>query len=153
MFIMMPHLRNYQGESLPKGCHLLAPGFREMEVRRSDEQSLTIRVQDGNLLSIAQTRRDRRPSLCYFFEVFNRLFRGPHEVFAPGDVVEMPGISVEVVSVDRSGFPDEVRFAFATSLDDPSLVWVRWEHHGDQLGYHPFAIPPVGEGTTIAGPF
>jgi hypothetical protein len=153
MCIVMPYLREHQGQSLPKVCRLLAPGFRPLVLTRMDERTLVIRSDGGSFFSIDRTRRDKRPHLSYFYQLFNHLFRGPDEAFESGERVDLSDMTVEVGAVAADGLANEVRFEFAVPLDDPSLHWLYRQHHGDRRGYRRFEIPPIGQGVTIDGPF
>jgi hypothetical protein len=53
------------------------------------------------------------------------------EVFRPndgtlhvGDVVEVPGIKVTVLQLQKDGVPRRARFDFDRNLDDPSILWI-----------------------------
>ena len=50
-FFYLPFAKAYEGETLPKGMRVLAPAFAELQVKREDEKSITLRAKYGNLLS------------------------------------------------------------------------------------------------------
>ena len=50
-------------------------------------------------------------------------------------------MSVEVTEVNRAGTPIRVLYRFDVSLDDPSLVWLRFRQTGRYELFHP---PEVG---------
>ena len=58
-----------------------------------------------------------------------------------GEIVELAGMSAEVLAVTPNGQPSEVAFAFDVPLEDPSLVWIY--HVGG--GWVRFQPPRRGE--------
>ena len=69
------------------------------------------------------------------------LFRDDDRLFAPGDTVEMTGVTVAVTAITDEGRPSEVAYQFAVPLDDSSLVWL--ERQGSI--FVPFSLTAVGE--------
>jgi len=49
-FFYLPFAKAYEGQALPKGMRVLAPAFAELQVKREDEKSITLRAKYGNLL-------------------------------------------------------------------------------------------------------
>jgi hypothetical protein len=93
-----------------------------------------------------------KPSFRYLYRTFNKLFRSENEPFHSGSRVELPEVSVEVLSIGTDGLPTEVRFDFAVALEDTSLHWLRWNWKPVGFGgYVPFDIPAVGETVTLPG--
>jgi hypothetical protein len=74
------------------------------------------------------------------------LVRDGGHPFAVGDVVDVAGMSVTVLSLADEGWPLKVRFRFDKALEDPSYVWLRFERDT----YVPFTSPGVGE-TVVLG--
>ena len=75
-----------------------------------------------------------------------RIFVDPREVtYAPGDRVELNGVTAEILDVLPDGRPAAVRFTFDHRLEDPSLAFVRWE----KGRYVAADVPNVG-GKSIA---
>ncbi len=154
LFLGLPVLRAYENKPLPERTRVLAPGFVALEITRTGEKTLLLKAQTGNILSPETSREDFKLNFVYFYDEFNSLFRPEDLPFRAGEQVELTGMSVEVIDVDRAGQPVEVQFHFAVSLDDPSLSWLQWDWKKSGFGsYSRFKVPAVGEKTNIRGPF
>jgi hypothetical protein len=154
LFLGMPVMRAYENKALPERTRILAPGFVPLEVTRTGEKTLLLKAQTGNVLSPETSREDFKLNFVYFYDEFNSLFRPEDLPFRAGEQVELSGMSVEVIDVDRAGQPVEIQFHFAVSLDDPSLSWLQWDWKKGGFGsYSRFKVPAVGEKTYIPGPF
>ncbi len=108
----------------------LAPGRRDVHVRRGDDHTLLVRVDGG----VYRT----------FTEVLGRI---PGSPMPEGTRIELTGVSITIVHAMADGVPDEVAFRFDAALDNPSLAWRAWR--GRDLV--PFTLPPRGETTTLRG--
>lgn len=154
LFLGMPVMRAYENKALPERTRILVPGFVPLEVTRTGEKTLLLKAQTGNVLSPETSREDFKINFVYFYDEFNSLFRAEDLPFRAGEQVELTGMSVEVIGVDKDGQPTEVLFRFAVSLDDPSLSWLQWDWKNGGFGsYSLFKVPAVGEKTYIQGPF
>jgi len=154
LFLGLPVMRAYEDKALPERTRILAPGFVPLEVTRTGEKTLLLNAQAGNILSPETSREDFKPNFVYFYDEFNSLFRPEDLPFRAGEQVELTGMSVEVIDVDRAGQPTEVLFRFAVSLDAPSLSWLQWDWKNGGFGsYSRFNVPAVGEKAYIPGPF
>jgi len=154
LLLGLPVLRAYENKPLPERTRILAPGFVPLEITRTGEKTLLLKAQTGHILSPETSREDFKPNFVYFYEEFNSLFRPENLPFRAGEQVELTGMSVEVIDIDRAGQPVEIQFHFAVSLDDPSLSWLQWDWKKGGFGsYSRFKVPAVGEKTYIPGPF
>jgi len=154
LFLGLPVMRAYENKALPERTRILVPGFVPLEVTRTGEKTLLLKAQTGNILSPETSREDFKLNFVYFYDEFNSLFRPEDLPFRAGEQVELTGMSVEVIDVDRKGQPTQVLFRFAVSLDDPSLSWLQWNWKKGGFGsYSRFNVPAVGEKTYIPGPF
>jgi hypothetical protein len=154
LLLGLPVLRAYENKPLPERTRILAPGFVPLEVTRTGEKTLLLKAQTGNVLSPETSREDFKLNFVYFYDEFNSLFRPEDLPFRAGEQVELSGMSVEVIDVDRAGQPVEIQFHFAVSLDDPSLSWLQWDWKKGGFGsYLAFRVPAVGEKAYIPGPF
>jgi len=99
---------------------------------RLDESSLRIRYEDGPFIGPLGT-----------------LWRGPDRPMHAGQVVELEGMTAEVVEITEVGEPREVLFRFGVPLEDTSLRWVQWEGGV----YVPFEPPAVGETVRLPAPY
>jgi hypothetical protein len=129
---------------MPSAVRALAPGVYPMRLKREREDQVTIHV-DGGLLPRPGTwplaggsAPPFKPE--YVAQHLSSFARSAEEPFAKGDVVTMPGVRVEVLSVTAEGGPTDVRFTFDRPLDDPKLRWLAWKDEA----YVPFTLPPVG---------
>ncbi len=98
----------------------------------------TVERIDDHTLSLTATK-------AFFHDPFSQIFRSPSIPFHVGDVVTVKGMRVEIMEVDAEGLPQRIQFRFDARLDDPSLVWITWEHHG----FVPFKLPGQGEKVTF----
>lgn len=154
LFLGLPVMRGYENKALPERTRVLTPGFVPLEITRTGEKTLLLKAQNGNILSTETSRKDFKPNFVYFYDEFNSLFRAEDLPFQAGEQVELTGMSVEVIDIDRAGQPVEVQFHFAVSLDDPFLSWLQWDWKKGGFGsYSAFRVPAVGEKTYIPGPF
>ena len=154
LLLGLPVLRAYENKPLPERTRILAPGFVPLEITRTGEKTLLLKAQTGHILSPETSREDFKPNFVYFYKEFNSLFRPENLPFRAGEQVELTGMSVEVIDIDRAGQPVEIQFHFAVSLDDPSLSWLQWDWKKGGFGsYSRFKVPAVGEKTYIPGPF
>jgi len=146
-FNYVPFLRAYEGRSLPRAIRVLAPGFRPLELIRTTESSLILRVQSGNLLSCEQSDS---LDFVYFYRYLSDV-RGKRHPLQHGDRIELPRMSAEVIATDSDNAPTEVLFRFSVPLEDDSLKWLQWDWKKDR--YVPFRVPRPGERVYIRGPF
>ena len=154
LLLGLPVLRAYENKPLPERTRILAPGFVPLEITRTREKTLLLKAQTGHILSPETSREDFKPNFVYFYDEFNSLFRPENLPFRAGEQVELSGMSVEVIDVDRKGQPTQVLFRFAVSLDDSSLSWLQWNWKKGGFGsYSRFNVPAVGEKAYIPGPF
>jgi len=76
----------------------------------------------------------------------------PSEVFRPndgtlhaGDVVQIRGIKVTVLQLQKDGMPRRARFDFDRNLDDPSILWI----NETLAGFEERPPPQKGQGEPI----
>ncbi len=127
----VPAILHYQNRPLPHRVRGLAAGPVALTVERPTARTLGLSAPEGFL---------RGP--------LGRLFRDEVRPVRVGDRVELPGVSVHVLSVTEDGAPSRVQFAFDRPLEDPSLRFVIWQGRG----YAPFPLPKVGERVEIPVP-
>jgi hypothetical protein len=123
--------RMLQGLPVPRHVRALSATPVPIEVARTDERSLRVRYLDGPFIGPLGT-----------------LWRGPDRPMHVGQVVELEGMTAEVVEITEGGEPREALFRFDVPLNDPSLHWVQWE---DGL-FVPFDPPAVGETVRLPAP-
>jgi hypothetical protein len=152
LFIGAPAVWSYENKAVPQVARVLVPGWRELKLTRTGQHTLVVQAARGNLLSVDETNRQMAPNFVYMWRTFNDLFRGKKEPFEVGQEVVMPELSATILALDAAGFPAQVRFDFATSLDDPSLHWLQWRWARRGLGaYARFEVPAIGQSTTLPG--
>lgn len=119
-----------QATGRPRPAHLLwlAPGARDLEVRTLDPHRLELRPQGGFVQS-ASERMLRRPET------------GPEL----GSTIALPGSRITVNEVTEDGRPRSVVVEFELPLNNPQLLFLRW----DGAGYAPFNPPPAGQRRTL----
>jgi len=145
-----PPVQAAAGLPTPSRMLVLGSSIHALEIERSEPDVLLVRPQGGYLLApgsplpgTAQPDLDPR----YLMPLFDRLYRGD-EPMRLGERVEMDGITIEVSALTPDGRPAEARFHFQRGLDDPSLLWLRWQ---DGV-YVPFEPPEVGTSVTLPPP-
>ena len=148
-FFYLPFAKAYEREPLPKGIRVLAPAFAELQVKREDERSVTLRAKYGNLLS-CKPDRILDIDVVYMLEAISSV-RSNGNGLHNGDEVELPGMSAKIIEVDSEGMPTAVTFSFAVPLDDESLRWIQWSWK--QNRYLPFDIPSIGQQVRVRDPF
>jgi hypothetical protein len=154
LFLGLPPLRDYWGQSLPARTRLLVPGYNPLKITRTGEKTLLVETQAGALLTTDPSARDFKLNFVYFYHELSSLFRPEDLPFKVGEKTDLTGMSAEVISIDAGGQPTMVRFEFDVSLEDPSLNWLQWNWKKSGFGYYSrFEIPPVGETSYLDGPF
>lgn len=124
-----PHICRKYGLSEPLHAFILASGLSsQMTIQRIDDHALEIELEKGFLSS-----------------KMDFLFREPSNPMQIGETVDMGGIRVEVLSLTKDLRPLKVRFSFARSLDDPSLLFCQWK--ADR--YVPLTLPQKGKAIVL----
>jgi hypothetical protein len=120
----LPVYREAAGRARPRQQLWLATGASDLFVTTVDPHSLAIRPDGGFLANSMQLMlRSKEPGL------------------ARGERVMLDGASVQVTELTPDGRPLQIVVSFERALDDPSLVWMRWQ----RAGYAPFVLPAVGK--------
>lgn len=126
----IPIMRESRGQPRPAHLLWLATGTTAVTVERIDATSLRITAPDGLLR----------------YEI-DQMMRSPRvHPFAAGDRVVLPTVTLVVEAVTADGRPSRVLARFAVPLEDPSLIWRRWEGKT----YVPYRIPLAGSHETFA---
>ena len=120
----VPLLRVLRGEPVARHQRWLATADSPLSVHRLDARTLSLRPADG-----------------YLKASDGILFRSPRRPFRVGAVVRLTGVRFEIVTLTADGRPAEVHARFDRPLEDPQLVWVRWEGRG----YSPYRPPAIGQ--------
>jgi hypothetical protein len=128
----IPLMRALRGEPEPRAVRLLVPSVYQVEVERTDADSLLLRVPQG-----------------YHSVAADQGFRRPADTLPVGCEVRIQGMTAEIREHNDEGLASVVAFHFDVPLDDPSLVW----RYSDAGGIRPFVLPPMGESVTLASPF
>jgi len=87
---------------------------------------------------------------AFFYKYLGDVRSGEHPLRA-GDRISLPRVQVEVLEVDRRGFPVEVAFEFDAPLEAPHLKWLQWDWDDDV--YRAFPLPAQGNTVRLEGPF
>ncbi len=123
------NVRALHGKPLPKRIRSLAPNSLlpvRTRLTRTDAQTLVAEPDGGYRWYLV--RDDNHP-------------------LKVGEIVEIEGMTVEVLSLVDRGYPHRVAFTFDTELEDPSFVWLQFQ----DMTFVPFTPPPVGE-SVVLGP-
>jgi hypothetical protein len=108
----------------------MASGARTVDLRRTDEHTVIVRVESG------------------FYRFGTELLtRDEHVPMPVGTKVVLTDVTVEVLATAPDGVPTEASFRFDESADSDAYLWEQWV--GPRLVHvHP---PPIGEHVTIPG--
>jgi hypothetical protein len=137
------------GEPTEARVLTLGSGILPTRIRRPAENVLSIHPGLGYLAPRGRPlpgHEDTQPAfdMRYLLPVFDRLYRDATP-FREGQLIEIPGVTVEIAAITPDGRPDVVRFHFDRSLDDPSLYWLEWKDGQ----FIPFEVPAVGQTVTL----
>ncbi len=125
----IPITRHSRNLPCPPHLYWLSTATTAVTIERVDDRTVRVTPDGGYLRyevdQMTRSIRERR--------------------FAIGDRVQLTGVVIEIESVYPDGRPRSVLARFATSADDPSLTWLRWEGKA-YVAYHP---PPVGGRQTL----
>jgi hypothetical protein len=117
-------------KSLPMPRHLRAlSSGGALEVTRVGPRSLQVRFPGG-----------------FFPTEYSRFLRSPNDRFSAEQRAELPGLSVDVESLDAQGDPEQVQYEFAVPLEVSSLRWMRWQNGV----YVPWSPPALGHTDKLA---
>jgi hypothetical protein len=146
-FLYDPYKRAFDGEPLPRGIRILAPGYGAVRVVRTGPRRLVVRAVSDSLLDC---QRGKRVDFVFFYRYLSDV-RGAGHAFHAGQRIAVPRMGVEVLAVDERGFPTEAAFEFDVPLEAASLKWLYWDW--EEKRYEPFIVPPVGATIELVGPF
>ncbi|MET0342996.1 MAG: hypothetical protein ABW252_18460 [Polyangiales bacterium] len=124
-------LKRLEGKPLPKTFRALSCEPWPVRVKRTAPNALEVHYEKG-LLSKPMTddlHRDRRLAM------------------PAGTKVDLSDFHAEVLHARDDGMPDVVRFTFDVALEDPSLVFYRW----DADKFVQFTPPAMGEQVELPG--
>ncbi|MBN2138041.1 MAG: hypothetical protein JW720_09550 [Sedimentisphaerales bacterium] len=147
--IGLPAKTALEGRGIPRSLRVLAPAFSPLKVTRIADKVLEVRAMSGSLL-FWERPKEIWLHLIFFAEEFNTIFRDPRHGFEAGETIEAGRMVATIKAVDGQGQPVAVEFRFDVSLDDPSMLWYRWQYDWKEP-YVRFEVPAVGESVEIAG--
>jgi hypothetical protein len=126
----VPVMRISRNQPRPAHLYWLSTATTAVTIERVDAHTLRVSAQGGMLR----------------YEV-DQMMRSPRtRPFHVGDRVALTGLSIEVEAVTPDGRPQTIVARFERPLDDPSLVWLRWQGHT----YVPYTPPAIGAHDTQA---
>ena len=146
-FLYDPYKIAWDGEPLPKGIRMLAPGYGAVRVVRTGPRRLVVKAVSDSLLDC---QRGKRMDFVFFYRYLSDVRGAGHPLLA-GRHIAVPRMDVEVLAVDERGFPVETAFEFDVPLEDASLKWLCWDWEKER--YEPFVAPAVGAAVELVGPF
>jgi hypothetical protein len=121
-------MRAATGRPFPERLRWLATGASAVTIERLDERTLRVEPEAG-FLSLAS----------------ERMQRSPKNPMLPGYTVDLAGMHVSVTRDTDDRRPKEIIARFDRPLEDPQLVFLKW----NDGGYAPFVPPAVGASTTL----
>lgn len=149
-------LREVNSQPLPDHLRILASAHTRIEIRRLDPRTLAVKPESGFFLPTQYDfENDHKPfplaHVAYAYRFGDAFFRDNTQPMALGEMVDLPGMKVEIFSLTQDGRPWEVHLIFEKVLEDPSLQWLKWCWEAES--YIPFDIPIEGELILVDGPF
>jgi hypothetical protein len=125
----IPLMRASRGQPRPAHLYWLATASTAVTLERLDARTLRVTPEGGFLR----------------YEV-DQMVRSPRvRPFAAGDTVPLSGLTIEVEAVTADGRPASALARFDRPLEDPGLVWLRWERNT----YVPYRPPAIGARETL----
>jgi hypothetical protein len=118
----IPLMRAARRQPRPAHLYWLATAIKPVTIARVDDRTLRVAPEGGFLR----------------YQV-DQMLRTPARPFTRGERIALPGVSIEIETV-AGGRPLTVLARFERALDDPSLVWRRWEGRT----YVEYTPPPIG---------
>ena len=113
-----------RGMAHPAHLYSLAAVTTDIFVRREDERTIDIRPDRG-----------------FIEHSLERSWRSANNPLLAGSVVELARMTVLVPESTPDLRPADARFQFDAPLEDPSFLWLRWDHDH----FIPWTPPPIGE--------
>jgi hypothetical protein len=123
----LPDIRALSHQPIPARLRVLAPSLVSTTYTRPDSQTLIVHPADGYLTG------------------FDTVYRDPTYSFQVNQYVQLSDMQVTILELTSDGRPATVAFQFNQPLEDPSLIWFKW----NGTGYQPFTPPPVGHSLTL----
>jgi hypothetical protein len=123
MLFHVPFVRAGFGQDARLNTLLLSAGLMPVEVVRTDDRTVVLRVHGGLLAGS-----------------WDQSFRDAAASFSIGATRKLANCTVTVTAVTGTGLASEIKYAFTVPLEDSSLRWVTWS----EQGFIPFALPPPG---------
>jgi len=146
-FLYDPYKSVCDGEPLPRGIRMLAPGYGGVRVVRTGPRRLVVRAVSDSLLDC---QPGKRMDFVFFYRYLSDVRGAGHPLLA-GRHIAVPRMDVEVLAVDERGFPVETAYEFDVPLEDASLKWLFWDWEKERYG--PFTVPAIGGTRDLVGPF
>ncbi len=121
-----PIMRASRHQASPAHLYWLATATTPVTFARLDATTLRVTPEGGFL----------------HYEI-DRMMRA--RPFVVGDRIPLIGIEIEIEAITPEGRPASVLAHFATTLDDPTFTWLRWQGHT----YVPYRPPAIGASETL----
>lgn len=107
---------------------LMSAGNHTLTYERKDLYILEVQSENGSLTDL------------------DSHLLGKEYAMQPGQMVRVGDVIIVVLEVSND-LPSRAQFRFKLPLEDPNLLWFRWENDA----YVPFTLPDIGETVTIEG--
>jgi hypothetical protein len=120
-------MREARRQVRPERLRWLATGSSPVTLTRIDERTLRVAPEGGFLRS-----------------EIDQMLRTPRRPFAAGERIVLTGMTIEIERVE-DGRPLTALARFDRPLEDPALVWRRW----DVTTYVPYQPPAIGVSDTL----
>lgn len=141
----LPFYRYHLGLGQLKELKLLAPAYTPLTLKRVSETSLEIKAVYG--FSIVEESSPHSDSddisihKAFLFKALGNIYRGSHNPFQAGEIIELGDVKIDVLEVNEIGDPVKVRFNFSDSLS--SFKWLFWNAKDER--FETLALPTGAE--------
>jgi len=146
-YLYDPFWAAHHGNALPGGIRVLTPGYGPIEITRTGPRRLVIRSISQSLFDCPASGRS---SPVFFYHALSDM-RGEDRPFTAGSRIDLPRLTIEILSVDQRGLPTEVAFEFEAVLEARTLRWLWWNWNREHFVV--FRPPAIGRRICLAGPF
>jgi hypothetical protein len=123
------------------------PTYREATGRARPERQLWLAsgISDVRFTTLDEHRVEILPANGFLASASELMLRRPDSGLATGERVTLPGAEVSIAEQTADGRPLRVIVEFELPLNDPHLLFMRWEGSG----YVPFRVPEPGQTLTL----
>ena len=130
----------------------LATATSNLTLRRLDEKTLSIEVEDGYFPppGLYGENREDISSMLQFYNIFRRIdryYRSHAPQMEIGQKIVLPGMTAEILTRNSDHRPLDVAYHFDIPLEQSTLRWLQWSWKEQK--YLDFHVPEIGQQTIL----